>query len=214
MAKKEKSCNKATSRRADKDMWMASWHSPRNELKVVIQHQHHISGTCEWQVKRQSQRSAGGEGANKLWDSLIEIATKRGRKQGIIRPKHTPAQLPSAFYLYHLLFLSLSFPLLIDSSEHQHKIRLNGARSANYHSIEWTQPRIDQLYTMYIQEPLSMQCNKSDGQRFNARNWEGVPTTPVQIKIPIHRKLCPNYNPLWLKPLEKGECDLLGECIY
>lgn len=108
MAKKEKSCSKATSRRADKDMWMASWHSPRNELKVVIQHQHHISGTCEWQVKRQSQRSAGGEGANKLWDSLIEIATKRGRKQGIIRPKHTPAQLPSAFYLYHLLFLSLS----------------------------------------------------------------------------------------------------------
>lgn len=110
--------------------------------------------------------------------------------------------------------LSFSFSLLIDSSEHQHKIHLNGARSANYHSIEWTQPRIDQLYTMYIQEPLSMQCNRSDGQRYDGRNWEGVPTTPVQIKIPIHRKLCPNYNPLWLKPLEKGECDLLGECIY
>ncbi|KAH8290022.1 hypothetical protein KR044_000465 [Drosophila immigrans] len=98
--------------------------------------------------------------------------------------------------------------------EHQHGIHLNGARSANYHSIEWTQPRIDQLYTMYIQEPLSMQCNRSDGQRFEGHNWEGVSTTPVQIKIPIHRKLCPNYNPLWLKPLEKGECDLLGECIY
>lgn len=67
---------------------------------------------------------------------------------------------------------------------------------------------------MYIQEPLSMQCNRSDGQRFEGRNWEGVPPTPVQIKIPIHRKLCPNYNPLWLKPLEKGDCDLLGECIY
>ncbi|KAH8386946.1 hypothetical protein KR093_003733, partial [Drosophila rubida] len=98
--------------------------------------------------------------------------------------------------------------------EHQHGIHLNGARSVNYHSIEWTQPRIDQLYTMYIQEPLSMQCNRSDGRRFEGRNWEGVATTPVQIKIPIHRKLCPNYNPLWLKPLEKGDCDLLGECIY
>lgn len=121
--------------------------------------------------------------------------------------------IPNSCKLYERE-LSLSFSLLIDSSEHQHKIHLNGARSANYHSIEWTQPRIDQLYTMYIQEPLSMQCNRSDGQRYDGRNWEGVPTTPVQIKIPIHRKLCPNYNPLWLKPLEKGECDLLGECIY
>ncbi|EDW75148.2 uncharacterized protein Dwil_GK19855, partial [Drosophila willistoni] len=98
--------------------------------------------------------------------------------------------------------------------EHQRGIHLNGARSANYRSIEWSQPRVDQLYTMYIQEPLSVQCNKSDGSRFEGHNWEGVAATPVQIKMPIHRKLCPNYNPLWLKPLEKGECDLLGECIY
>ncbi|EDX17374.1 Tbh [Drosophila simulans] len=100
-------------------------------------------------------------------------------------------------------------------TEHQHGVHLNGARSSNYRSIEWTQPRIDQLYTMYMQEPLSMQCNRSDGTRFEGRaSWEGVAATPVQIRIPIHRKLCPNYNPLWLKPLEKGECDLLGECIY
>ncbi|XP_017113449.1 tyramine beta-hydroxylase [Drosophila elegans] len=100
-------------------------------------------------------------------------------------------------------------------TEHQHGVHLNGARSSNYRSIEWTQPRVDQLYTMYIQEPLSMQCNRSDGTRFEGRgSWEGVAATPVQIRIPIHRKLCPNYNPLWLKPLEKGECDLLGECIY
>lgn len=101
------------------------------------------------------------------------------------------------------------------STEHQHGVHLNGARSSNYRSIEWTQPRIDQLYTMYMQEPLSMQCNRSDGTRFEGRSsWEGVAATPVQIRIPIHRKLCPNYNPLWLKPLEKGDCDLLGECIY
>nr|CAA94391.2 tyramine-beta-hydroxylase [Drosophila melanogaster] len=100
-------------------------------------------------------------------------------------------------------------------TEHQHGVHLNGARSSNYRSIEWTQPRIDQLYTMYMQEPLSMQCNRSDGTRFEGRSsWEGVAATPVQIRIPIHRKLCPNYNPLWLKPLEKGDCDLLGECIY
>ncbi|XP_002133496.2 tyramine beta-hydroxylase [Drosophila pseudoobscura] len=99
-------------------------------------------------------------------------------------------------------------------TEHQRGIHLNGARSANYRSIEWSQPRVDQLYTMYIQEPLSMQCNTSDGGRFASQSWEGVAPTAVQIKIPIHRKLCPNYNPLWLRPLEKGECDLLGECIY
>ncbi|KAH8367012.1 hypothetical protein KR200_001524, partial [Drosophila serrata] len=104
-------------------------------------------------------------------------------------------------------------------TEHQHGVHLNGARSSNYRSIQWSQPRIDQLYTMYVQEPISMQCNMSDGTRFQRAGvehagWEGVATTPVQIRIPIHRKLCPNYNPLWLKPLEKGECDLLGECIY
>ncbi|XP_037815839.1 tyramine beta-hydroxylase isoform X1 [Lucilia sericata] len=104
--------------------------------------------------------------------------------------------------------------IYMKKKEHQRGIRLNGARSKNYRSIKWTQPRVDQLYTMYIQEPLSMQCNKSDGFRFEGYQWEGAPITPVQIKIPIHRKLCPNYNPLWLKPLERGECDLLGECIY
>uniref|UniRef100_A0A034WQK7 Tyramine beta-hydroxylase n=1 Tax=Bactrocera dorsalis TaxID=27457 RepID=A0A034WQK7_BACDO len=104
--------------------------------------------------------------------------------------------------------------IYMKKKEHQRGIRLSGARSKNYRSIKWTEPRVDQLYTMYIQEPLSMQCNKSDGYRFEGYNWEGAPVTPVAIKIPMHSKLCPNYNPLWLKPLEKGACDLLGECIY
>jgi len=125
------------------------------------------------------------------------------------------ATLSLPFALSFSFSLSLSISLsIVYRKEHQHGIHLNGARSVNFHSIEWTQPRVDQLYTMYIQEPLSMQCNRSDGQRFEGHNWEGVTPTPVQIKMPIHRKLCPNYNPLWLKPLEKGECDLLGECIY
>ncbi|XP_054744075.1 tyramine beta-hydroxylase [Anastrepha obliqua] len=104
--------------------------------------------------------------------------------------------------------------IYMKKKEHQRGIKLNGARSKNYRSIKWTQPRVDQLYTMYIQEPLSMQCNKSDGYRFEDFDWEGAAVTPVEIKIPMHGKLCPNYNPLWLKPLEKGACDLLGECIY
>ncbi|CAD7091391.1 unnamed protein product [Hermetia illucens] len=98
--------------------------------------------------------------------------------------------------------------------EHQHKIRIGGARSENYRSIRWTKPRIDELYTMYIQEPLSMQCNRSDGMRFEGYDWEGAPITPVRIQLPIHRESCQNYNPFWMKPLEDGECDLLGECIY
>ncbi|XP_004530932.1 tyramine beta-hydroxylase [Ceratitis capitata] len=104
--------------------------------------------------------------------------------------------------------------IFMKKKEHQRGIHLNGGRSKNYHSIKWTEPRVDELYTMYIQEPLSMQCNKSDGYRFDGYNWEGAPITPVAIKIPMHSKICPNYNPLWLKPLEKGACDLLGECIY
>ncbi|XP_055389701.1 tyramine beta-hydroxylase [Condylostylus longicornis] len=98
--------------------------------------------------------------------------------------------------------------------EHQHKIKLGGGRAHNYRSIKWTEPRIDQLYTMYIQEPLSMQCNRSDGYRFDGYNWEGSPITPVKIQVPLHRLSCQNYNPFWLKPLEEGKCDLLGECIY
>lgn len=67
---------------------------------------------------------------------------------------------------------------------------------------------------MYVQEPLSMQCNRSDGNRFEGFNWEGAPITPVKIQLPIHRQNCENYNPYWMNPLEEGACDLLGECIY
>lgn len=85
----------------------------------------------------------------------------------------------------------------------------------NYRSIDWSKPRIDELFTMYIQQPLSMQCNQSDGLRFPGYNWEGAPITPVDIQVPLLRQeTCENYNPLGVVPLEQGDCGYLGECIY
>jgi len=73
-----------------------------------------------------------------------------------------------------------------------------------------------------------MQCNRSDGARFDGYNWEGAPITPVRIQVPIHWKFCPKENPFIFnskennaedydeekRPLLYGECDFLGECIY
>lgn len=68
---------------------------------------------------------------------------------------------------------------------------------------------------MYIQQPLSMQCNQSDGYRFPGYNWEGAPIAQVDIQVPLHRlEICPNYNPFGVIPLEEGRCGYLGECIY
>lgn len=94
-------------------------------------------------------------------------------------------------------------------------MNVNGGRFDNYRSIEYTKPRIDELYTMYIQEPLSMQCNRSDGYRFAGYNWEGAPITEAEIQVPLHRdEVCENYNPFGVIPLEQGDCGYLGECIY
>lgn len=99
--------------------------------------------------------------------------------------------------------------------EHQNKIKIGGARSHNYRSIDWNKPRVDELYTMYIQEPLSMQCNRSDGIRFDGFNWEGAPLTEANIQVLLHRdKVCENYNPFGVIPLAQGDCGYLGECIY
>lgn len=101
------------------------------------------------------------------------------------------------------------------SKEHQIGIIVNGgARSVNYRSIEWTKSHIDQLYTMYVQEPLSMQCNRSDGFRFENYNWEGAPITSAEIQVKLRRETCTNYNPFGVIPLEQGQCGYLGECIY
>lgn len=117
----------------------------------------------------------------------------------------------------HLILQQLYrvFPFLFTRREHQDEVKTDGPRSVNYRSIDWTKPRIDELFTMYIQQPLSMQCNQSDGLRFPGYNWEGAPITPVDIQVPLLRQeVCENYNPLGVIPLEQGDCGYLGECIY
>ncbi|XP_037025941.1 tyramine beta-hydroxylase [Bradysia coprophila] len=100
------------------------------------------------------------------------------------------------------------------NKEHQKSIQIDGARSDNYRSIEWTKSRVDELWTMYTQEPLSMQCNRSDGFRFDGFEWEGSNVTPVTLQIPVQSGKCENYNPFGVIPLEQGKCGFLGECIY
>lgn len=102
-----------------------------------------------------------------------------------------------------------------NSREHQHKVSVHGARSMNYRSIDWTKPHIDELFGMYVQEPLSMQCNQSNGYRFPGYDWEGAPSTPATIQVPLRRfETCENFNPYGVIPLEQGDCGYLGECIY
>lgn len=101
----------------------------------------------------------------------------------------------------------------IKKSEKQ-RIKVGGARSANYRAIRWTNTRVDELYALYTQEPLSMQCNKSDGFRFDGFNWEGAPITPVKIQVPDRADGNCKRNQYWTKPIEDGLCDLLDECIY
>lgn len=89
-----------------------------------------------------------------------------------------------------------------------------GARSENYRSIDWTKTRIDELFATYVQEPISMSCNRSDGTHFDGYNWEGVASTPVKLQVAMHRATCSKYNPFGVIPLEQGRCGYLGECIY
>lgn len=90
-----------------------------------------------------------------------------------------------------------------------------GARSDNYHSIHWTKTRSDQLFEYYLEEPLSMQCNRSDGFRFEGYDWEGAPITEFSPPRSTLRANCDIPLELrWFKPLEVGHCDVFGECIY
>lgn len=105
------------------------------------------------------------------------------------------------------------------SAEHNANITstaAGGARTANYAAIDWRQPRhVDQLFALYTNAELSMQCNRSDGQRFTGAQWEGMP--PVQYTLPVPRAAagaCPNYNPFGVVPLEQGECGYMNDCVF
>lgn len=63
---------------------------------------------------------------------------------------------------------------------------------------------------MYTNQPLSMQCNKSDGQRYQGTNWEGASVTEVPIQLPQRPEICSRGG----RSLADGKCDMMGECIY
>ncbi|XP_058445069.1 tyramine beta-hydroxylase isoform X1 [Malaya genurostris] len=99
--------------------------------------------------------------------------------------------------------------------EQQNTVRPGEGRSDNYHNIQWTKARADQLLEYYLEEPLSMQCNRSDGFRFDGFNWEGAPVTefsPPRRTLKEHCKIPSELH--WFKPLEVGKCDAFGDCIY
>lgn len=99
--------------------------------------------------------------------------------------------------------------------EKQSPVIPGGARSDNYHSVHWTKTRADQLFEYYLEEPLSMQCNRSDGFRFEGFDWEGAPITeftPPRSTLRGNCQIPPELH--WFKPLEVGHCDAFGECIY
>lgn len=98
---------------------------------------------------------------------------------------------------------------LCSRKEHQ-DIDDRKGRFGNYKSIKWSEPDIYELFTMYTVEPLSMQCNRSDGHRFPGFDWEGASITEVPILIPEPESVCSTHG----KSLKEGECDLLGDCIY
>ncbi|XP_052870102.1 tyramine beta-hydroxylase [Anopheles cruzii] len=109
--------------------------------------------------------------------------------------------------------------------EKQTQIVPDGARSENYRSIRWTRGRVNELLDVYVSEPLSMQCNRSDGGRFEGFEWEDAPITPFRRPVRLQpaptmgkyaKDGCTGSPPAlrWFKPLAEGHCDRFGECIY
>lgn len=53
--------------------------------------------------------------------------------------------------------------------------------SENYNSIEWSMRRSRELIQFYSQAPLSIQCNRSNGERFPGY-WNGIAPTQLWVK--------------------------------
>lgn len=63
---------------------------------------------------------------------------------------------------------------------------------ANYLSIHpWTPLRVKALNALYTESPISMQCNRSDGNRFQG-DWEGITVPKITLPLPPEPRLCPN----------------------
>ncbi|XP_060803307.1 tyramine beta-hydroxylase [Amyelois transitella] len=63
---------------------------------------------------------------------------------------------------------------------------------ANYLAVHpWTPLRAKSLHTLYVESPISMQCNKSDGNRFQG-DWEGIPIPKIHLPLPRPRRTCTN----------------------
>ncbi|NP_001243923.1 tyramine beta hydroxylase precursor [Bombyx mori] len=64
----------------------------------------------------------------------------------------------------------------------------------NYLAIQpWTRLRADTLHTLYVESPISMQCNKSDGSRFQG-DWEGIPIPKIKLPLSEEIRICPKIN--------------------
>lgn len=61
----------------------------------------------------------------------------------------------------------------------------------NYQSIHWTQNNADFLHHLYLNAPLSMQCNQSSGDRFPGY-WNGIPRTEVLYPLSAPKRRCSN----------------------
>ncbi|KAL4718317.1 hypothetical protein ACJJTC_002375, partial [Scirpophaga incertulas] len=75
---------------------------------------------------------------------------------------------------------------------------------ANYLAIKpWTPLRTKALNELYTESPISMQCNKSDGSRFQGE-WEGIPIPIIKAHLPSEPRICPNmYHEYGLAILKK-----------
>ncbi|XP_025419900.1 dopamine beta-hydroxylase-like [Sipha flava] len=63
------------------------------------------------------------------------------------------------------------------------------AVSVNYNGIEWTPMRSRVLHQVYEESTLSMQCNRSTGERFPG-DWENRPSTKVLYTLPPPARSC------------------------
>ena len=58
--------------------------------------------------------------------------------------------------------------------------------SDNFNSIYWSLNNVKKLQTFYSLSPLSMQCNQSNGERFQG-DWNGIQVTKIYSKLKKHK---------------------------